>query len=45
MVNKTLKKVTLRKEQSEFVLPKYDVCFSSKLAEQYRPIVLFLFGE
>jgi hypothetical protein len=36
MANKHLKKTKLRKEESEFVLSRYDAYFSSKLAEQYR---------
>ena len=44
MINKTLKKITLRKEESEFVLPRYGVYFSKKLAEQYRPIVYSFLG-
>ena len=45
MANKTLKNVSLRKEESEFVLPKYNVFFSSVLAEQYRPIVYSFLGN
>jgi len=36
MANKHLKKTKLRKEEIEFTLSRYDVYFSSKLAEQYR---------
>ena len=44
-LNKKRKKITLRKEQSEFVLPRYDVYFSSRLAEEYRPIVYSFLGN
>lgn len=44
-MKKNLNKTKLRKEESEFVLPQYDVCFSSKLAEQYKPIVYSFLGN
>ncbi len=39
------KKLKLRKEESDFVLPKYDVYFSSRLAKFYSPTVYSFVGN